>query len=180
MLPATSLLLSCKVILIVLHLEEGAFIFHLFQERTSWVVQRWVFFCSLDTRNFWSGLRVCYQTMQTLHIALSCLPCLFKPWKSSFCCIILHCFTLLSLLLPSNLWPKLSFCCQWIGALKPSLGCISAGKVWACAQLFHLANCVQVLTFKISPQMMLVDLVQPVTQLTCVSSWKMRPRERMD
>lgn len=76
--------------------------------------------------------------------------------------------------------PKLSFCCQWIGALKPSPGCISAGKVWACAQLFHLANCVQVLTFKISPQMMLVDLVQPVTQLTCVSSWKMRPRERMD
>lgn len=109
MLPATSLLLSCKVILVVLHLEEGAFIFHLFQERTSWVVRRWVFFCSLDTRNFWSGLMVCYQTMQTLHIVLSCLPCLFKPWKSSFCSIILHCFTLLSLLLPSNQWPLQSF-----------------------------------------------------------------------
>lgn len=88
MLPATSLL-SCKVI------QKRAFIFHLFWERPSCVVWRWVFFCSLDTRNFWRDLRFvtrlckhCTQPWAACHVFSSHE----NPLSAELLCIVLQCY----------------------------------------------------------------------------------------
>lgn len=76
MLPATSLL-SHKVTVIVLHLEEGLHISPFPRKNFVCSLEMSVFLLS-GHKEFLEGSQISYQTMQTLHTALSCLLCLFK------------------------------------------------------------------------------------------------------